>query len=147
MAHGVTLHPRIGRAIRNLLAPRLLRMPRVRDAVAGSFAGTELRYARGPGDSPLVGTRATEIPLVEGPLTHLQRFAGFVLIRERGAAPGDVAGVVEAERTDAGPAVLVRPDGYIAWAGASSDSGAMNSVLSRWTGLTRRPPCASPRGS
>jgi hypothetical protein len=147
MARGVTLHPRIGRAIRNLLAPRLLRMPRVRDAVAGSFAGTELRYARGPGDSPLVGTRATEIPLVEGPLTHLQRFAGFVLIRERGAAPGDAAGVVEAERTDAGPAVLVRPDGYIAWAGASSDSGAMNSVLSRWTGLTRRPPCASQRGS
>jgi flavin-dependent dehydrogenase len=83
MTRGVTLHSRIGRAIRNLLAPRLLRMPRVRDAVAGSFAGTELRYARGPGDSPLVGTRATEIPLVEGPLTHLQRFAGFVLIRER----------------------------------------------------------------
>ncbi|MDT5008201.1 MAG: hypothetical protein QOJ24_5377 [Mycobacterium sp.] len=49
--------------------------------------------------------------------------------------------------TDAGPAVLARPDGYIAWAGASSDSGAMNSVLSRWTGLSRRPPCASPRGS
>jgi hypothetical protein len=58
-----------------------------------------------------------------------------------------VAGVVEAERTDAGPAVLVRPDGYIAWAGASSDCGAMDGVLSRWTGLTRRPPCASPRGS
>ncbi len=146
MARGVTLHPRIGRAVRNLIAPRLLRIPRVRDAVAGSFAGTELRYAHGPGDSPLVGTRATEIPLVEGPLTHLQRSAGFVLIREHGAAPGDVPGVVEAERTDAGPAVLVRPDGYIAWAGASSDSGTMSSALSRWTGLTRRPPCASPRG-
>ncbi len=146
MARGVTLHPRIGRAVRNLIAPRLLRMPRVRDAVAGSFAGTELRYAHGPGDSPLVGTRATEIPLVEGPLTHLQRSAGFVVIRENGAAPANVPGVVEAERTDAGPAVLVRPDGYIAWAGASSDSGAMSSVLSRWTGLTRRPPCASPRG-
>jgi hypothetical protein len=105
-----------------------------------------LRYAHGPGDSPLVGTRATEIPLVEGPLTHLQRSAGFVRIREHGAAPGDVPGVVEAERTDAGPAVLVRPDGYIAWAGASSDSGTMSSALSRWTGLTRRPPCASPRG-
>src|SRR6476469_2135715 len=146
MARGVTLHPRIGRAVRNLIAPRLLRIPRVRDAVAGSFAGTELRYAHGPGDSPLVGTRATEIPLVEGPLTHLQRSAGFVLIREHGAAPGDGPGVVEAERTDAGPAVLVRPDGYIAWAGASSDSGTMSSALSRWTGLTRRPPCASPRG-
>ena len=44
MARGVTLHPRIARAVRNLLAPRLLRLPRVRDAVAGNFAGTELRY-------------------------------------------------------------------------------------------------------
>ena len=146
MARGVTLHPRIGRAIRNLLAPRLLRIPRVRDAVAGSFAGTGLRYAPGPGDNPLVGSRATEIPLVEGPLTRLQRSAGFILIRERGAAPADVPGVLEAERTDAGPAVLVRPDGYIAWVGASSDSAAMSSAMSRWTGLSRRPPCASPRG-
>ena len=120
MARGVTLHPRIARAVRNLLAPRLLRRPRVRDAVAGSFAGTELRYAHRRGEHPLVGTRATEIPLRGGPLTHLQRYAGFVLIREHGAAPVDVAGLVEAERTDGGPAVLVRPDGYIAWAGPLS---------------------------
>ena len=134
MARGATLHPRIGRGIRNLLAPRLLRMPRVRDAVAGSFAGTELRYAHRRGENPLVGTRATEIPLLEGPLTHLQRSAGFVLIREGGAAPADIPGLVEAERTDAGPAVLVRPDGYIAWAGASSDRGALSAALRRWTG-------------
>ncbi len=135
MARGATLHPRIGRGIRNLLAPRLLRMPRVRDAVAGSFAGTELRYAHRRGENPLVGTRATEIPLLEGPLTHLQRFAGFVLIREHGAASADIPGLVEAERADAGPAVLVRPDGYIAWAGASSDRGALSAALSRWTGI------------
>jgi 2-polyprenyl-6-methoxyphenol hydroxylase-like FAD-dependent oxidoreductase len=143
MARGATLHPRIGRGIRNLLAPRLLRMPRVRDAVAGSFAGTELRYAHRRGENPLVGTRATEIPLFEGPLTHLQRFAGFVLIREHGAAPADIPGLVEAERADAGPAVLVRPDGYIAWAGASSDRGALSTALSRWTGISSR--AGSPR--
>ena len=143
MARGATLHPRIGRGIRNLLAPRLLRMPRVRDAVAGSFAGTELRYAHRRGENPLVGTRATEIPLLEGPLTRLQRFAGFVLIREHGAAPADIPGLVEAERADAGPAVLVRPDGYIACAGASSDRGALSAALSRWTGTSCR--AGSPR--
>src|SRR6478735_5468582 len=63
MARGVTLHPRIARAVRNLLAPRLLRRSRVRDAVAGSFAGTELRYPHRRGEHPLVDTRATEIPL------------------------------------------------------------------------------------
>ncbi len=134
MARGVTLHPRIARGMRNLLAPRLLRVPRVRDAVAGSFAGTTLRYSHRRGEHRLVGTRATEIPLRQGRLTQLQRSAGFVLIREYGAAPVDIPELVEAERTDAGPAVLVRPDGYIAWVGASADRDGPTEVLCRWTG-------------
>jgi 2-polyprenyl-6-methoxyphenol hydroxylase-like FAD-dependent oxidoreductase len=138
MARGVTLHPRIARAMRNLVAPRLLRFPRVRDAVAGSFAGTELRYPHRRGEHRLVGTRATEIPLREDRLTHVQRYAGFVLIREHKAVAVDVPGVVEVERTDTGPAVLVRPDGYIAWAGASSDRGALAAALNRWTGSSSR---------
>jgi 2-polyprenyl-6-methoxyphenol hydroxylase-like FAD-dependent oxidoreductase len=147
MARGVTLNPRIGRAIRNLLAPRLLRRPRIRDAVAGSFSGTELRYPHRRGEHPLVGTRATEIPLREGRLTHLQRYAGFMLIREHGEAPVDVPGVAEAERTDAGPAVLVRPDGYIAWAGPTSDRTGMTTALSRWTGWNLRRETAEDDGS
>jgi 2-polyprenyl-6-methoxyphenol hydroxylase-like FAD-dependent oxidoreductase len=118
IARAVTLHPRPARWLRNLLAPKLLRIPAVRDLVAGSFAGTTLRYGRrGP-----VGTRATQIPLVEGRLTELQRTGGFVLVRERGAAPVEASGMLQAERADDGPAVLVRPDGYIAWAGASAEA-------------------------
>jgi 2-polyprenyl-6-methoxyphenol hydroxylase-like FAD-dependent oxidoreductase len=134
MARGVTLHPPIARAMRNLLAPRLLRRPRVRDAIAGSFAGTELRYPRRRREHRLVGTRATAVPLRDGRLTHLQRYAGFVLVREEGAPAADIPGLVEAERIDAGPAVLVRPDGYIAWAGASSDRDTLTTALTRWTG-------------
>jgi hypothetical protein len=134
MARGVTLRPRIARGLRNLLAPRLLRVPRVRDAVAGTFAGTALRYPHERGQDRLVGTRATEIPLRQGKLTHLQRSAGFVLIRERGAAPMSASGLVEAERSDAGPAVLVRPDGYIAWVGNSSDREGWVTALRRWLG-------------
>jgi hypothetical protein len=134
MARGVTLRPRIARGLRNLIAPRILRVPRVRDALAGSFAGTALRYPHGRGRDRLVGTRATEIPLRQGKLTHLQRSAGFVLIRERGAAPMSASGLVEAERSDAGPAVLVRPDGYIAWVGNSSDREGWMTALRRWLG-------------
>ncbi|AQT82126.1 FAD-dependent oxidoreductase [Mycolicibacterium litorale] len=127
MARGVTVHPPIARALRDLLAPRLLRIPRVRDTVAGSFAGTALRYGhRGP-----VGTRATQIPLTEGRLTELQRTPGFVLIREQGTRHVDGTSVLQAERADRGPAVLVRPDGYIAWTGASTEPG-WRAVLHEW---------------
>ena len=70
----------------------------------------------------LVGTRATQIPLVEGRLTELQREPGFVLVREHGAAPVEAPELHQAERADRGPAVLVRPDGYIAWAGDSAQA-------------------------
>lgn len=59
---------------------------------------------------------------------------GFVFVRERGAQPVDGAELVKAERTDNGPTVLVRPDGYIAWAGDSSDKPAWAGALARWTG-------------
>jgi hypothetical protein len=134
MARGVTLRPRVARGLRNLIAPRLLRVPRLRDAVAGTFAGTTLRYAHERGQDRFVGTRATEIPLRQRKLTHLQRSAGFVLIREHGADPIGVCGLVEVERSDVGPAVLVRPDGYIAWVGDSSDRAGWVTALRRWLG-------------
>src|ERR1700744_2648779 len=96
MARGVTLHPRVARGLRNLLVPRLLRVPRIRDEVAGSFAGTTLRYAHRAGESALVGTRATQIPLTAGRLTRLQRLPRFVFIREYGSAEVDAAGPFQA---------------------------------------------------
>ncbi|WP_099023744.1 FAD-dependent oxidoreductase [Mycolicibacterium palauense] len=116
LARAVILKSPLAQRVRDLVVPRVLRIPRVRDAVAGSFAGTSLRYGRrGP-----VGRRATEIPLAQGRLTALQRNPGFVLIRERGTAALVAPGVLQAERTDDGPAVLVRPDGYIAWSGRTA---------------------------
>lgn len=118
IARAATLHRRPAIWLRNLLVPNLLRIPAVQDFVAGSFAGTGLRYGR----RGLVGTRAAAIPLVEGRLTRLQRGGGYVFIREYGAAPVEAPAMLQAERADHGPAVLVRPDGYIAWAGASAQA-------------------------
>jgi 2-polyprenyl-6-methoxyphenol hydroxylase-like FAD-dependent oxidoreductase len=139
MARGVTLRPRIARGIRNVLAPRILRIPRIRDAVAGSFAGTTLRYAHRAGESALVGTRATRIPLTHERLVALQREPGFVLIRERGRPALNVTDLHQAERADGGTAVLVRPDGYIAWAGDSANYSEWLDALARWAAPAERP--------
>ncbi len=129
LARAVTLHPQPARWLRDLLVPNLLRIPRVRAAVAGSFAGTTLRYGR----RGLVGRRAAAIPLVDTRLTELQRTPGFVLVREQGTPP--VAGPLrQAERADAGPAVLIRPDGYIAWTGTAADVEGWSAALRRWAG-------------
>jgi hypothetical protein len=76
---------------------------------------------------------ATQIPLAGERLTELQREPGFVLIREAGRSPIDVTDLHQAQRADAGPAVLVRPDGYIAWAGDSADRSEWLVALACWT--------------
>lgn len=132
VARGATLHRRSAIWLRNLLVPTLFRIPAVQDFVASSFAGTALRYGRrGP-----AGTRAATIPLVQARLAQLQRGGGYVFIRERGAAPIEAPGVQQAERTDPGPAVLVRPDGYIAWAGASARAADAVTKIAATTAVT-----------
>lgn len=135
----VTLHARPARMIRDFLAPLVLRRPTLRDLIAGSFAGTGLRYGHARGEDTLVGTRATEVPLENDRLTALQRQPGWVLILEgdNTAAPQGLGpGLLSARRTDDGPALLVRPDGYIAWAGSSSTVGVRGwrTAHARWTG-------------
>lgn len=137
MMRAVTVHPWPARRLRDLLAPALLALAPVRDAVTGSFAGTELRYGHSRDEHPLVGTPATEVPLAEGRLTQVQRQAGFVLVhaREETVRQPGTAPVVFTQRTDEGPALLVRPDGYIAWAGpAAAANPSWSAVLTRWVG-------------
>lgn len=131
----ITLHRRPARALRDLLAPRLLRWRWFADLVSGSFSGIGLRYPSPRGEDHLVGTRVVEVPLREGSLTRLQRTPGFVLVRERGAARV-CTDLPQAERTDDGPALLVRPDGYAAWGGSTAAAGGgagWRAALARWT--------------
>jgi 2-polyprenyl-6-methoxyphenol hydroxylase-like FAD-dependent oxidoreductase len=137
MMRAVTLRAPVARLLRNLFSVLLLNLPPVARLIAGSFSGVSLRYPRRHGQSTLVGTRATMVPLRDGQLTAALRTPGFLLVREKDSAPVD-SGLNEAERTDDGPALLVRPDGYIAWAGSTTAGDAgWRAALTGWTGSPR----------
>ncbi|GGP92634.1 FAD-dependent oxidoreductase [Streptomyces roseolilacinus] len=92
--------------------------------VTGTLSGIGVSYPAGRGAHRLAGRRAPDLSLAEGRLYELLRAGSFVLVAPRGAHPAALeistapGGVVRA--TWANPArrgaLLVRPDGYIAWA-------------------------------
>ncbi|KOV61146.1 FAD-dependent monooxygenase [Streptomyces sp. MMG1121] len=129
----------------------LLRLPETNRHLAGVVSGLGLRYPM-PGDEhPLVGRRLPDLDLTtaDGPL----RF--HALLRAGRGVLLDLAGAASAARTaDACPPhvdarsataaedlgarqVLVRPDGYVCWAGdldGAGDRRALEAALHRWFG-------------
>jgi 2-polyprenyl-6-methoxyphenol hydroxylase-like FAD-dependent oxidoreductase len=130
---------RLQPALRNLALGTLLRLPPVVARAAGQISGVGIRYPRPPGTDRLVGTRAADLPLAGGGrLYETLRDAGWVLVLGSASpspSPGD-AGLSVVRRGGEGPDLLVRPDGYVGWAGSGD---GWRAELSRW----RRPVTAS----
>ncbi|MDI9893256.1 FAD-dependent oxidoreductase [Rhodococcus sp. IEGM 1381] len=127
------LRSMIAQALRNVVSARMLRNKRAVGKIAGMFSGVGISYVHKRGEHALVGTRAVRIPLAQGTVTDELRAHDFLLIGEKDCPRTDIA-----HRSDDGPAILVRPDGYIAWAGRS-ESEEWQKVLDRWTGQ----PCSN----
>ena len=139
-------------ALREIMSD-LLVMDEPRRRIAGMMSGLDIRYDLGEGH-PLVGRRVPDLDLVtpDGPVRL------FTLLHE---ARPVLLNLVEAGRFDVGPwadcvrsvdarysgrwelpvvgdvsppsAVLVRPDGYVAWVGEESDEG-LQDALTTWFG-------------
>ncbi|MFE3773687.1 FAD-dependent oxidoreductase [Streptomyces sp. NPDC059122] len=135
-----------GRALRDLGAPLLVRLRPLSRRAIGGVSGIDIAYPAGPGAHRLAGRRAPDIRLAGGGrLYDVLRQGKFVLITPEGELPQDTplapaldrvvtASWASGRRT----ALLVRPDGYIAWAtdatAPAERATALRTALDRWTG-------------
>jgi hypothetical protein len=139
------------RIARNVLSGAVLRMPMVADRAMGNVSGVGIEYGRPKGAHPSVGKRAEDLPLTsngtDAPtrLYELLRDSRFALI---GRSAED-ASLAEPWKTDVAYAVsaqlphallLIRPDGYVAWATDEANpqarASAAREALTQWCGVS-----------
>ncbi|MFE6165369.1 FAD-dependent monooxygenase [Streptomyces sp. NPDC056486] len=108
----------------------------VREKAIGKITGIGYAYPAPKGAHRMAGHRAPDIALKEGRLYEALREGEFVLIVPEGEdyKVGDGAGqaVVTHWASDRRTTLLVRPDGYVAWAADEADAEAVRAALGEW---------------
>jgi rifampicin monooxygenase len=130
-----------GQAVRRLVA-ELMDFDDVNRYLIEKITGLAVRYDFGPGHE-LLGRRLRDIGLKEGRLFERMHAGRGLLLDQTGrlSATGwddRVDHVCEVSEELAVPAVLLRPDGHIAWAG--EDQSELLDHLPRWFGAMSSPP-------
>ncbi|WP_037799092.1 FAD-dependent oxidoreductase [Streptomyces ochraceiscleroticus] len=140
--------------VARMLATQLIkRVPPVTHRAVSMITGIGIAYGRHRGDHPLTGRRAPDIRLADGSrLYEALRGNRFVLITPAYETPElggrDTRRLVHGTwRGDRRTALLVRPDGYIAWATDTMDraarADALGAALLRWTGPAEKAPATT----
>ncbi|GLZ36588.1 FAD-dependent monooxygenase [Actinokineospora sp. NBRC 105648] len=138
--------------LRELFA-ELMHLPQVNDFLSRMISGQDVRYDTGDRADPLVGLLAPDLRLKVGSelvsVAELLRAGRPVLFDFAGPSPlGELAAgwadrvdvvVATCEEVVAAPALLVRPDGYIAWSGRGLDSDrhTLDVALRAWFGCPK----------
>lgn len=121
-------------ALRALLG-ELIEEPTVVARLAGLLEGPDVRYPTDPDAHPLAGWFVPELGGVDGRLDDPRP-----VLLDLGDAPTvPPAGVAVVALTVPDPpagAVLVRPDGYVAWAGGAADATGLARVVAALSGAT-----------
>ncbi|MFD7494488.1 FAD-dependent monooxygenase [Streptomyces sp. NPDC059832] len=121
------------RTVRTIATTALSMVRPASDKVIGMVSGISIAYPAPRGAHPLTAKRAPDLSLREGRLHQLLRDGTFVLVTPDGsAAPASPAPLVHAHwRGDRTTTLLIRPDGYIAWASDHADPAALRAALAR----------------
>ncbi|RKS68193.1 2-polyprenyl-6-methoxyphenol hydroxylase-like FAD-dependent oxidoreductase [Actinomadura pelletieri DSM 43383] len=144
------MHPMAAAEPLRELFAELIRLDQVNEHLVKLVGGMDVRYEPGPNavDHPLVGHRLPDIPIEtpDGPTgvaACLRSGRGVLLDLSRGsmAANGvtgwddrvDAVTAEPTERIDAA-ALLLRPDGRVAWATATPDGTGLRDALTAWFG-------------
>jgi 2-polyprenyl-6-methoxyphenol hydroxylase-like FAD-dependent oxidoreductase len=114
------------------------RVPRVRRLLVERLSGIGIAYPHERGDDWMVGRRMPDIVCEGNRVYELLRDGTFVLVT---AAPVELDRPDIVRAVDAHPelpdAVLVRPDGYVAWASERlPDAVELAAAVDRWTRVT-----------
>ncbi|MEU8590489.1 FAD-dependent monooxygenase [Streptomyces sp. NPDC048664] len=138
--------------LRDLFA-ELVQIEEVRLHLVGLVTGLDITYGAAPGDHPLLGHRLPDQELVvgdSGTTTYELLRTGRPLLldlhddaalREAAAGWADRVDIVTARRADAdapSASLLVRPDGYVAWASADGSPADVTEALTQWFGAPRQ---------
>ncbi|MCL2580934.1 MAG: FAD-dependent oxidoreductase [Streptosporangiales bacterium] len=123
------------RALRENMAAVALRTPAVQRQIRSALSGVWVSYPGPPGAHRFTGRRAPDIAL-RGPVPRLfeaLRGGRFVLVSDLPVPAGWEGRVQPARAARPGlPALLVRPDGHVAWAGDRQEG--LRQALVSWCG-------------
>ncbi|GIG68497.1 FAD-dependent oxidoreductase [Phytomonospora endophytica] len=123
----------VGQALRGFAVRRALSVPKIRARITGQLSGIGYTYPAHRGEHALVGTRAADVALAGGErLYEALRDRRFVLIGDADLPGWEDRVRVAAPAEAGGPLILVRPDGYVGWAGR--DGTGLPEALTRLAG-------------
>ncbi|MET9442523.1 FAD-dependent oxidoreductase [Streptomyces sp. NPDC006610] len=137
------------RALRAAVTALLDTVPAAHRKVVGEITALGHRYPAPRGAHPLTGTRAPDVAVTDGRLHACLRGGRFVLVTPRtdertdgrtddGRDPaGDDRLAVTHWTGDRRATVLVRPDGYVAWASDAAGPAAVEAALTAHLGVRR----------
>ncbi|MQY15690.1 Anhydrotetracycline monooxygenase [Streptomyces sp. RB5] len=133
---------RMLRTVRTVAATVVSHSRPAQHRALGQITGLGYHYPAPHGAHKLAGHRAPDLVLADGRrLYEALREGKFVLVSAdgAGAAEGREDRVVRIGRRDENPqALLVRPDGYIAWASDAPATADLERAVMEWAGERRR---------